>query len=71
MSVIQDGGAYHSHSKKRDTQWTSGARYDPEAEDADQYLRKADNSEEESDHSEEEGIYIYEGVSFDYVDMRY
>lgn len=57
MTEIQDCGAYHSHSKKRDTQWTSGARYDPEAEDADQYLRKAESSEEEREHSEEEGIY--------------
>ncbi|CDH48905.1 hypothetical protein RO3G_07180 [Lichtheimia corymbifera JMRC:FSU:9682] len=43
-------------TKKRDTQWTSGARYDPEAEDADQYLRKAESSEEEREHSEEEAL---------------
>ncbi|KAI7876571.1 hypothetical protein K492DRAFT_210272 [Lichtheimia hyalospora FSU 10163] len=43
-------------TKKKETQWTSGARYDPDAEDADQYLRNAQSSEEENDHSEEEAL---------------
>lgn len=62
MNAIKDCDAYCQHSKKKETQWTSGARYDPEAEDADQYLRNASSSEDENDDEEdkeEEGIYIY------------
>ncbi|KAI9491246.1 hypothetical protein BDB00DRAFT_883854 [Zychaea mexicana] len=38
------------NSKPKETQWSTGARYDPDAEDADEYLRKpAEEARDESD----------------------
>ena len=67
-NVIKTCDAYCQYSKKKETQWTSGARYDPDAEDADQYLRNAHSSEEENDHSEEEGI---SEAFFTHANVRY